>query len=119
MTEGEADTVAQFHIDQIDEILIRSTRDQNIAWTASIQSAINAMERGVFAKIFAKRVAANVLANATAARQREGSPNNRWHIASLVESLATLRLVSLSAEKHRSTYAEAKRGLLHELPPLN
>ena len=107
--------VVQFHLDKIDEILIGSTRSRNRAWRDSVMTGIQAMERGIYAKFFPKQAAASVLANAATARQSEAEPNNRWYISCLMESLATLRLISLKDTNYRSVYDQAKQIILKEL----
>lgn len=111
--------VARFHVDQIKMILAATSRDQNLAWGASVESAIRTMEVGSYARIFPKRAAQGVLERAMLARQAELMPNNRWHIASLVESLATLRILKLQQRAPETLYTEARSILVRELPHLD
>jgi hypothetical protein len=110
------EAVAQFHADQIDAILASTAQVQNLAWTASVGTALHAMESGIYGKLFPKRAAKNVLIRAMAARQIETSPSNRWHIACLVESLASLRLLALRYRSAKQAYEDARSSVLRELP---
>ncbi|MGO8313838.1 hypothetical protein ACC827_26515 [Rhizobium ruizarguesonis] len=103
-----SESIAQFHLDQISRILASTSSRQHIGWGASIETALRAMEEGLYARLFSKRAAKAVAAKAIAMRQSETEPNNRWHIACLVESVATLRLLSLQQPSLAPRYRSAR-----------
>ncbi|TAU80481.1 hypothetical protein ELI41_29695 (plasmid) [Rhizobium leguminosarum] len=111
----DVEAIAHFHLSQISMILGSTSSRQNTAWTESVNTALAAMEKGLYARLFSKSAALAVLRKAIAMRQSEPEPNNRWHIASLVESLATLRLLALRHPALRGTYRAARFNLTETL----
>ena len=111
-------SAAAFHANQIEEILSKSGGRTNIAWSTSIDTAIKAMESGLFPKLMPKRAAVSVLKKAIEARQAETAASNRWHISCLVESLASLRLLGIKYSELRPNYAAAKETIFSRLPRL-
>ena len=86
--------IADWHRAQIDRILKTTIVIPNEAWVLSIETAANAMERGWRALFLPRRAAQLVLARAMQTRKLEAEASGRWFIASLVESLATIRSLS-------------------------
>ncbi len=113
------ETVAKFHLSQIQQILIYQADHQSIAWTASIMSGVRAMERGLIPVLMPVRTAKKVLALAVESRQQEVEQSNRWFIACIMESLATLRVLSFQDRTTAHVYQQAKRFIFGTLPPLD
>lgn len=120
-TSDAAAEIAAFHLQQIEETLAGSVDLQNAAWLPSIMTGLKAMERGWRAWTFPQSTARQVLANAMHARQSEYEPSGRWHIACLVESLATLRLLSITpgTKVQPADYARAREMVMRHFanPP--
>ena len=95
--------------------LLEADEMMNISTLASVQSALNSMENGWRAKVFPKSVAKAVLERAAKFRQAEAGPTSRWVSACIVESLAMMRLISLSEHSLRERYVEARNHTLRQL----
>jgi hypothetical protein len=91
--------IASFNKTQIKDILRKTVVIQNEAWGPSVRTGIDAMERGMMTKLFPLRAAMTVYQRATATRQAEAGDTPRWYIASLVESAALMRILTLKYPK--------------------
>jgi len=85
---------SQFHLDEIRRLL-SDDEHINAATSASVLSATEAMEKGMSSRLFPTRSALRVFQMAGADRQKELKHSNRWVTACLVESLASIRLLSI------------------------
>lgn len=103
-----------FSVSQLDH-LMKDDGWMNLGTLASIESSIASMENGWRARLFRKNAAMYVLGKATAYRQAETGPTNRWIAACVIESLATLRLLSLVDAGLRSKYISYRDKVLHRV----
>jgi hypothetical protein len=109
--------VARFHVDQIDRLLNAAAPIVSEAWLASLDSAVRTMEHGLRARLAPRWAAAAVLRKTMTARQAEGMPSPRWHIACLIESISTLRLLALKTRNagymdvYRLAVTDTRRAL--------
>jgi hypothetical protein len=94
-SDPEVEEIALYHQGQLDRLLHDPELRRSEAARSSIKTALKSMEPGLLGRWTVARRATKVLAMATAHRQSEPGPTVRWRIASLVESLAILRLISI------------------------
>lgn len=104
-SDPEVEEIAIYHQGQLDRLLHDPELRRSEAARSTIKTALKSMEPGLLGRWTVARRASKVLAMATAHRQSEPGPTVRWRIASLVESLAILRLISL---KDGSTFRPAR-----------
>jgi hypothetical protein len=91
-----------FHRQQIQRLLGDNT-NINLATLASLESAVTEMKNGWQNRFFPSRSAKRVLQQASGFRRAETGPTSRWVSASLIESMATLRLLEL---RHPTLHAD-------------
>lgn len=109
--------IVAFSEEHIDRILFDPEIRKSEAARLSVKTAIATLEKGFLGSLTARSRAKKVLALAVNHRQNEAGPTVRWRIASLVESLATLRLISLDAGSSFSPrhYEEWKERVVQAL----
>src|SRR5690606_23152035 len=94
----DVEEIARFHQAQIDQMLHDPELRRSKAAHLSIQTAVRSLDPGMLGKWSIRRRASKVLAVASAHRSAEPGPTVRWRIASLVESLAILRLIAAKGD---------------------
>lgn len=91
----EPKSVAEFHKSEILRILKSTVVIQTPQWWQPLQWGIDRMEKSGTARLFPRKAATTVLSIVVADRQAQPSDTPRWYIACLLESLASLRSLSL------------------------